>query len=406
MAKVDWQEHFRTSIKNAEGLYSKDTTNISFLHFCLRSKVIPADAYLDWAKENYQLPVLSENYFKTHKPQQEFYSKWQKTYPWSAECLPIAEWDGALIVACLQLPDDYKHTQAAVFVLTSHEVLDNSWNIYQKSSQTSETDFMDITKLAATLTTISDDTNFFDADGKLVLEDTPPKEEASETTIDEIEDEENSPDGLLGDISEQKMGPRSVEPITTAKMEFEDEKTTIDTNPPLAPVKATMSTNNMAAYLIEKIRKQGQDLFDKEVLASLQLLKTFFKKSMLLAIGDKDQLIKPILWDNSFNIQKPQTTEFNLKAPSIFKIVSNTQKPYHGFVVLNDINEAFFESWSQGQIPNHVTIVPVLDGDLLVGMLMGFGEKSSYNKNVLQFTENVAKELSQKIFKNSNTKAA
>jgi hypothetical protein len=106
------------------------------------------------------------------------------------------------------------------------------------------------------------------------------------------------------------------------------------------------------------------------------------------------------LWDGGdFDVRKPSMIEFSLKIPSIFRIVSTTQKPYHGFVSLNDLNEAFFESWNHGQIPDHVTIVPLMDHDLVVGMLMGFGEKSCYNKNVLQFTENAAKDLSVKILK-------
>jgi hypothetical protein len=127
---------------------------------------------------------------------------------------------------------------------------------------------------------------------------------------------------------------------------------------------------------------------------------------MLLAIGDKDRLVKPLLWDDGFEVQNPPNSEFNLKTPSIFKIVSGTQKPYHGYVVLNDLNESFFESWNHAQIPDHVTIVPMLEGDLVVGMLMGFGEKSSGNRTVLQFAEKVAKDLSKTIFKNSSPKAA
>ena len=127
---------------------------------------------------------------------------------------------------------------------------------------------------------------------------------------------------------------------------------------------------------------------------------------MLLAIGDKDRVVKPILWDGGdFDIKKPSMVEFSLKIPSIFRVVSGTQKPYHGYVVTNDLNEAFFESWNHGQIPDHVTIVPLMDNDLVVGMLMGFGEKAAYNKSVLQFSENAAKELSEKILR-SHAKAA
>jgi hypothetical protein len=467
MAKVNWQEHFKTSIKNAEDLYSKDSSEVSLLLFCLRSKLIPVQTYLDWAKENYQLPVLSEKFFQTHKPQQEFYKKWQKIYSWSAECLPIAEWDGVLIIGCLQIPTDYKDTNPRVFILTSHEVLFTTWNIYQKnniqkSPAASEADFADMTALSATLISTPENPHFVGANGELILqEDAPSDEFPAERPEEELELSGNSEgekvslDGLFQNPPElnkdqtnltktipillqpmntevtkkiqmeipkasvintatPKKGPRSVQSLSTVSLESDIEKTTVDSvdafeepsapppHLPSTPEKLKSSSPTTAAYLLEKIRKRGQDQFDKQTLTSFHQLKTFFKKSMLLAVGDKDRLVKPILWDHDgLETQASLNQEYNLKTPSIFKIVSDTQKPYHGYVVINDLNEAFFEAWNHGQIPDHVTIVPIVEGDLVVGMLMSIGEKSCYNKNVLQFTEKVAKELSQKIFKNS-----
>lgn len=190
-----------------------------------------------------------------------------------------------------------------------------------------------------------------------------------------------------------KKGPRSVEPVLGGPLAN-------PVPPPQAPVKPTMMTSGIAAYYLEKLRNQNQSTFDLHVNASLQQLKPFFKKAMILAVGDKDSFVKPLVWDKDFENQKPQSVEFNIKTPCIFKVVSGTQKPYHGYVIVNDLNESFFEAWNQGQVPDHVTIVPLLDGENVVGMLMGIGEKSSYNKNVLHFTEDIAKDLSKKILKN------
>lgn len=528
MTKSQWQDHFKSAIQNAESLYSKDSTNVSLLMFCLRSKLIPSADYLNWAKENFQLPVLSEQYFQVHKPQQELYKKWQKIHKWSCECMPIAEWDGVLIIACLELPENYQNVNPTTFVLASHEALDQAWEIYNKSersaSAASAGDFADMTALAATVVAPAKEAkSFIGDDGELILQDDAASEEASSESASDAEaassEEESSgapegvelsgdgdenagsPEGLFGDAPAPKMeplgGPAQAAPVVLAKTETHltktepiaqkpmnieitkeinldkmtpnldaptppppadvtaampkkgprsvepllsiGEKTKIDNTPvsdeleevadhevqfpdkkqispvanvaaggdlPSAPVKPTMTTAGTAAYLLEKMRKQSQDQFDKEVLASFHQLKTFFKKSMLLAIGDKDRLVKPILWDGGFDIRKPATPEFNLKTPSIFKIVSGTQKPYHGYVVVNDLNESFFESWNHGQIPDHVTVVPLMDGDLVVGMIMGFGEKSSYNKNVLQFTENVAKGLTSKLLRGPQAKVA
>lgn len=491
MTKVNWQDHFKSAIQNAENLYSKDSTDVSLLMFCLRSKLLPAKDYLAWAKENFQIPVLSEPFFQTHKPQIELYKKWQKIHKWSTECLPIAEWDGVLIIACLEPPENYQNTNPTVFVLTSHELLDQTWAIYKKSEKSqavmaaADNDFADMTALAATVVASPKESNFFGADGEIVLKDEPSLEEKSEESVSEEKSEEAqlsvegetsaSPEGLFGDAPAPKMESLTnltkTEPITPQPMNIEvtteislapkpspaaeeaaikkgprsvetlmmlGEKTSIDKVPPLdeleevadhevqfpdkkqispvahvssgdfpsAPVKPTMSPTGTAAYYLEKVRKQGRDHFDKEVITTFQQMKTFFKKSMLLAVGDKDLLIKPILWDGSFDVQTPAKLDFNLKTPSIFKIVSGTQKPYHGYVVPNDLNESFFESWNHGQIPDHVTLVPLMDGEQVVGMIMGLGEKASYNKNVLQFTENIAKGLSAKIMKSAQAPKA
>jgi hypothetical protein len=461
MTKVNWQDHFKSAIQNAESLYSKDSTDVSLLMFCLRSKLISSASYLAWAKENFQIPVLSEKFFQIHTPQRELYKKWQKVHKWTKECLPVAEWDGVLIVACLEIPENYASANPTTFVLTSYEVLDQTWATYTKS----------------------EDDNFFDAHGEFILKDNAASEQSSEKMAKVSVEEEASgvPEGLFGDSPAPKIEPLTsltktelipFQPMNSEvtkefKVEIEnepapiakqptamhttkkgprtsetlmvtiDEKTKIDNfaayegmeevadhevqfpdkkqiSPivnvttgefPSAPVKPTMNPADSAAYFLEKVRKQGQDPFDKEVIASFQHMKTFFKKSMLLAISNKDRSVKPILWDAGFE-QKAIGTEFNLKTPSIFKIVNGTQKPYHGYVVPNDLNESFFETWNHGQIPDHVTIVPLMDGDHVIGMIMGFGEKASYNKNVLQFTENLAKGLSSRIMKTLQPKVA
>lgn len=230
---------------------------------------------------------------------------------------------------------------------------------------------------------------------------------APEPPIDppeEIETVHVEADAMHAEIP--RKGPRTSRIVIDTLPTEED--TSVDVKVPLpkvevpkAPIKLTQPPiDSPVAYFLEKVRKQNKENFDKEVLTCFNQFKTFFKKSMLLAIGDKDRVVKPIMWEGgNYDVRKPSIIEFNLKTPSVFRIVSGTQKPYHGYIVLNDLNESFFESWNHGQIPDHITIIPLMDHDLVVGMLMGLGEKSCYNKNVLQFSENAAKDLSLKIFK-------
>jgi hypothetical protein len=513
MTKVTWKDSFKKQIKDAEALYAQEATSVSFLLFCLRTKKFTSREYLDWAREAHQIPVLSEKFFAQRPPSAELYQKYQAQYAWSPECLPVAEWEGQLIVACLERPEDFKGT--AIFVLTSYENLEKTWAGFQVSQR---------------------EDSFFNVDGSLVLKDDVVEssfEKSEDSSVSESsspglvagEDSGGIPDGLFGDVMATGPSPAvslnnfvgvKLEPLkpapaaksaaaaddavpfsieeaataihrTISGVEYEPDeavleapagmhelklmpvdensqpsikpqtappprqepavsamheemlrkgpRTThavgaIDTLPmddvedeenmstqkraalgaanvtgevPKAPVKFTQSpVIGAAAYFLEKVRKQNQEQFDREVVATFNQFKTYFKKTMLLAIGDKDRVVKPLMWEgNEFDVRKPALQEFSLKIPSIFRIVSGTQKPYHGYIVPNDLNGAFFDSWNHGQIPEHVTIVPILDHDLVVGMLIGFGEKSSYTQNVLQFSENTARELSRKIIRPS-----
>jgi len=504
MNHISWQEHFKNKIKDAENLYIKDSTEVSLLLFCLRAKILSSQEYLEWACEAYQLPILSEKFFTLNTPTAEFFKKYQSSFTWSLECVPVAEWDGALIVACLETPTNFNTSEPAIFVLTSYENLEKVWKSYQQKPKSSAdvADMTDMTALAATVVNAKNDKPLFDQNGELILQDD--SDDSSEGSPEEVvvegeeksespseEHESGMPEGFFSDNEAPKpilsATPVSLAPSLKTALDLPEEQTktgpveeemihhdfpslpaeeeipaalseasglsvmheemlkkgprtsvplsAIDTLPsdddeqvgepqtdvrslsslappavsgnfPSAPVKPTTSQGISAAYFLEKVRKQNQAQFDKEILAGFNQFKTFFKKSMLLAIGDKDRLVKPLMWDGGFDVKKPQISEFDLKTPSIFKIVSGTQKPYHGYVIINDLNESFFESWNHGQIPDHVTIVPLLDGDLVVGMLMGFGEKSNYNKSVLQFSENIARGLSDKLLKPNLSKVA
>ncbi len=475
MTKAAWQLHFKNKITDAENLYSQGATDVSLLLFCLRAKMLSATEYLHWAGNHYQVPVLSKDFFIQSPPSPSLLKKFQDQYPWSQEFLPIAEWDGLPVIAGLQLPDSMNFP--AIFVLASHEDLENTWTAYKSSKKSETSDFSEMTAFAATVIAAKPDQDLFGEDGELILkddsaensessEDESSSEESHESQDASEENSEEIPDGLFGDsiasgvpaptlsfgglsakmiepavepavepvmveensvvelpplearkevdamhVEQTRKGPRNSRPVLDTLPS--DENTSIDAEPtpeptsattvPHAPVKTPQPPlGSPVSYFLEKVRKQNQANFDKEVLACFNQFKTFFKKSMLLAIGDKDRVIKPIMWEGGdYEVRKPSVVEFNLKTPSIFKIVSGTQKPYHGYIVLNDLNESFFESWNYGQIPDHVTIIPLMDQDLVVGMIVGLGEKSCYNKNVLQFSENAVKDLSLKILKTS-----
>jgi hypothetical protein len=545
MTNFPWQSHFKNSLVGAKESYAKvlsqgphgdglkepASADAGFLAYCLNEKLISTTDYLHWAKDVLEIPILIDDFFMAHAPSTRLFESRRELFAWGPHCLPVAEWDGVLIVACLQIPENFPAASSTVFLLASPERLAETWATYEAVAPASTLDASEALALtnpgfkieasAPALGSLKIPTpvdaaealfgaetkpikSLFDANGDLILA----EDEALETDAEvgsnpEIqlgtEDEAAGlPDGffaetvvdtpLLSDLlpvvdSETKThsilapvetgaasvhddtvaleeapdttafneasvtialneipatvvaavkaepeakkpltkGPRSVEVLgsamSLAEMKamkpVEDEtpapgtpavaampQTPIAPSMPKAPMKAANPSSNSAAYWLEKARKANTETFDKETMEAFQKLKTFFKKSMLLAIGDKDQVAKPLVWNSGFlmNSETP-ITEFPLNIPSFLRIVSTTQKPYHGFVTPNDANDSFFETWNQGEIPDHITVVPFMEGDLIVGMLLGIGEKSAYNRSVLQHTEAVAKELAAKILK-------
>lgn len=490
-----WQEHFKNAIHDAENLYSKDSTNVSLLLFCLRAKMISSQEYLEWAKAEYMRPVVTDNFFLSYPPQVLLLQKCMSEYTWGPECVPLCEWDGLLIVGCLEIPEKYPHRRPTVFVLCAYENLERQWDLYQKAIKTTSSDPTDMTALAATFVVAKPSSS--DIEGLLVDADPEIDETLQEVATDELTPEEAEAGGMpegflneatvvslapssgggsgggildkekapslsddgheptvvaksislepLADISSNKTaimdvaaivdndkteeivandnlrrGPRTVETLVSAPVPkivgVQEDSAIITTPPPVisseggipkAPLKPTQAPGGgSAAYFLEKVRRQNQIMFDKELDVIFGQMKGVFNHALLLAVGDKDRIVKPIAWDRDVHAETAKNIEFNLKKPSIFRTATGTQKPYHGYVVANDLNDSFFESWNSGQLPEHVTLVPVIDGDNVVGLLMGIGAKTCYTKSTLQMTERMCKDIAQKLLRNSLGRAA
>jgi GAF domain-containing protein len=85
-------------------------------------------------------------------------------------------------------------------------------------------------------------------------------------------------------------------------------------------------------------------------------------------------------------------------------VVHRTHKPFHGYVVPNDLNNKFFAQWNASQTPEHLTIAPVMIDDHVIGMLLAIGEKTADTKACLHLAESLANSIASQI--KQATKAA
>jgi hypothetical protein len=172
--------------------------------------------------------------------------------------------------------------------------------------------------------------------------------------------------------------------------------------PAPAAVAAVRSNSNGvvdATLLLEVLKKKNGAAIDERVKTTFTEMRNHFEKTMILTLDEKESQLVAFAWDDNFKGMRDPSISVPLRVPSIFNIVASTQKPFHGYISLNEVNEKFFEDWNQGRIPDHVTIAPLIVEDKMVGMIIGFAEKSAYNKMSLS----VAEKLSNEFVKNLKT---
>lgn len=159
-------------------------------------------------------------------------------------------------------------------------------------------------------------------------------------------------------------------------------------------------------FALDKWKKQNAKLTTDSGLFALKTLKNTFNKVMLLTFDEGGAFVRAFMWDDSLKGAKNESLTLPLSENSIFSIVAKTQKPFHGPVHPSDVNEAFFATWNNGELPDHATLVPLVFEDRVLGVLMGVGNSSLYNKDALRIAEKVAQEFVGKIAEVKVPKAA
>ncbi len=170
------------------------------------------------------------------------------------------------------------------------------------------------------------------------------------------------------------------------------------------PVKteAVAVNSDVTRISINTLNSVPQEKMDPWMEKLFSELGAHYEKSMiLLKSGDQ---IKPWRWSSQFAPTTPSITSVTLLQPSPFRIVHRTHKPFHGYVVPNDLNNKFFAQWNNAQTPEHLTIAPVMVKDHVIGMLLAIGAKTADTKACLHLTESLANSIAAQI--KSGEKAA
>lgn len=469
MSHKSWISHFQVHLEGFEELYRLSGSSLSLLGYALEQHRIPTEEYFAWAMNHYGLPHIQNRFFSESSSAVKTYPQWKNHYTWSAECFPVGQWDGHLIVACLQPPENFPTKPQAIFVLAELDSLQACWNQHFANSGTKKSDNestllasdssvedLDLSAMPTTVQPAPEDI--------LVLAEEAIPEEKAETTNTPLDlSGGENPDGLRGaytvtvlektNVSAQAIAneptqimatepePPSTAPRVTAAavqeqpsdslehlelMDLPPEvpvvKPTVQTvakkSEPLPPtptpdtlVTATVPQNVISMtkskpskppatpgqFLLERWKRKFSPQFSELTASIHERMTEHFQKSMIMSLDEKESQLMAVSWSENFTPTGDGTSRINLGIPSIFNIVTTTQKPFHGYVSINEVNERYFEEWNQGLIPDHVTIAPIIVNERMMGLLIGLGEKSAYNRSALALTEKLAAEVSDNL---------
>lgn len=457
MNQNSWFEHFKEQLQGLTEAFESSGSTLSLLGYALKEKRLSSEEYFKWAVSHHKLPKLQSRFFTETPLSQEMFAKWATHYRWSVECLPVAEWDGSLIVVCLQPPQDFPSFPSSVLVLTELENIENVWEQFHPRSvvaPTSQEDTsaspegMDLSALTQSPRKASDSFSFEDLgvasdihnseatnsgveypsaddkaenrnsdetlaglfDGPTIVKLEAVPSSSEKTVILEKPPSENTTSGLTGlskiippppmnasQIAVSTPTPTPPPPPAQSHQEVFEESfgnKKIPVMPrPSGVAKPTVNPVASGNFSLERIKKKNLAVINDRIKGTLSEMKIYFEKSMILTLDEQETQIVAFAWDENFQGIKDTNMRFPLKTPSIFNIVVSTQKPYHGYVSLNEINERFFDDWNQGKIPDHVTVTPIVVQEKIVGLLVGFADKTAYNKVSLTLAEKLSNDF-------------
>jgi hypothetical protein len=417
MRNLPWFNHFNALLEGFEAQKRTESPDYPLLVQAIKEKYIPEADYFLWAKNHYELPVLNPEFFDT-VTSTNFWFTYKTAYPWTSYLLPVGEWDRHLLVACLEKPESFPENLKPIFVLCSPSALEDFWSKINPvgdktvfiSADARAKALLEMTNLEAVPKTNEIQDQIIMADSLEVAATT----DFDVSTEQAIALENPIPEGLTEPQESEKIKIPSladldlikpsdaipdvtlvaavIPPTTTADAPATPafELTLVETP---APASAATTKQLILDLLFQKNKPQ----FIEEIQGIFEKMKSHFPKSMVLSLDAEESAFKPYQWTNEFKSESENTQFVDLTNPSLFKIVSVSQKSYHGFIVLNEVNERFFEEWNQGALPDHATATPILINNKLAGILIGIGEKSNYSWATLNLMENLTSELNQKL---------
>ena len=415
-----WLEEFHISLEQARSWFDGLPKGKSLTRWCLENGKIPPSDFLNWAKKHYHLGVLTDR-FDDFKKSNEIRKRYGNIWP--DHVAPVFEWDGVLFLACLEPVDEFRPPQKSQWILAPLSMIAKLRE--EEMSAVDSSQFIE---------SVPQGLNLFEnlevpAGLSLSSPASPPRSMPT-----------NAPEGLSGsDLSfgsltlESSDGPpagmahASAPPPTnfplqppplptapplgismSAPINAEAPRAAGMTPPPAPPMNiappAPPVTTPAMAFQTASPSATPEAALDNAAVAILDELGKYFEKSMVLLF--RSERLEPWKWSHNWRLDQGRSKTVDLSSPSVFRIVAETQHAYHGHIVSNPINEAFFQTWNSGLAPEFLTIVPIPVGKSLSGMLLGTTTKSKGPSLSLKIIEEIGVRAAELLLKAGPKKVA
>lgn len=384
----NWAEALKINPESLSAWSELAPPGTPLLVWCLEQGHVPLSEYLQWASETYGLPVLRSEFFSENFDGSQLL---ESQGSWNAWCFPVDSWDGVTIVACVEPPSEKPAENSVAYVLADPNTMHAVWSRSQAQLEAKSAD----APPPVTPTSAEDNapvgvnlnaTKTFQL--QLDVEDLNAEPGQPSVAVDPHPVREEKPEkmeqtlSIVLDMTKLGAAPAAVQEAPPPVVRASEPKPTNTPNP----------TVNAVA-----------DESDP-VTAVFNALKEDYTTALLLRCEDGDA--KPFKWDASLMLSTEAANgAVHLNAPSLFRIATKTQMPYHGYVVDSPAHREFFARLGMSELPGCVTAIPIHIDEKLWGILVAIGDESAQGPKPLEKAQKLAEQVTE-VLAAQNSKAA
>lgn len=410
-------EHFKIDDATWETLCSQASRQkVTALDVALDMGLLNENKLLEWERNTTGFLTLKFTFFNGQHPE-ALWTQYDFSECRATCCMPVGQWEGHTYWAklCSESTGFEGKDPQAIWVLapwTGMKKWFGLWEAMKSSDLDSEVDIV-----------IHDETTEMTspADNLVTEPATPPTDspvglgDVSHAAIDKISFDSLS---MVPDVPKAPAQSRKSPPPTlpsTPPPVPEDSVTksftmTEENLPPPIPIKSAAPppaapSGSPGQPLIsaqpvplDQLNSRMQMALTQDELIATLLggWLNYFEKTMIFLLQSE----KLLIWKCAGSWNPIGGSEMiPLDTASIFKIVADTQKPYHGYIMPGLVNDHFFAKTTGGIRPEHVTVVPLVTDKRVVGMLYGSCSKDQGKKIVLRKLEENAEYFSSALLK-------